>query len=347
MPARLPLSALLSQALVAFSIECDNEFERRMPHRTSNYGGSEGPWLVSMTMWWNCLRFVGEQGVQVGELGKLARTETNLRGMERWGYVTVAPDPDDRRAKPPASAWIIRTKLNGRKAKEIGEPLSGSIEERWGSRFGAAELGRLREVLHALADRIPFSLPDCLPILGYGLSTKGRFAAGEKEQIPPDMPLPALLSRALIAFADEFETESDLSLAISADVVRVLDETGVRQRDIPQLGGVSKEAIAMAMGILQKMKLVEAKERFVRLTSKGLEAQKGYTRLVSAIEKRWEKDFGIQTILRLRDELEHLSGKLFLGLEPYPDNWRARVPKPEVLPHYPMVLHRGGYPDGS
>ena len=35
------------------------------------------------------------------------------------------------------------------------------------------------------------------------------------------------------------------------------------------------------------------------------------------------------------------------GLEPYPDNWRASVRRPATLPHFPMVLHRGGYPDGS
>ena len=35
------------------------------------------------------------------------------------------------------------------------------------------------------------------------------------------------------------------------------------------------------------------------------------------------------------------------GLEPYPDNWRADVRPPQALPHYPMVLHRGGFPDGS
>jgi len=32
MAAGLPLSTLLSQVLVAFTIEFDNEFERRMPH---------------------------------------------------------------------------------------------------------------------------------------------------------------------------------------------------------------------------------------------------------------------------------------------------------------------------
>jgi hypothetical protein len=38
---------------------------------------------------------------------------------------------------------------------------------------------------------------------------------------------------------------------------------------------------------------------------------------------------------------------LFGGLDLYPDGWRASVPKPEGLPHYPMILHRGGFPDGS
>jgi hypothetical protein len=40
--SRLPLSAMLSQVLVTFTIECDNEFERQIPHRTSNYGSTAG-----------------------------------------------------------------------------------------------------------------------------------------------------------------------------------------------------------------------------------------------------------------------------------------------------------------
>src|SRR5271169_2793720 len=50
--ADLPLSALLSQVLVAFTIEFDNESERQMQHRTTNQhvegGARVGPWLVSM-----------------------------------------------------------------------------------------------------------------------------------------------------------------------------------------------------------------------------------------------------------------------------------------------------------
>ena len=33
----LPLSALLSQTLVAFTIEADNEAEHRIPHRTTDH----------------------------------------------------------------------------------------------------------------------------------------------------------------------------------------------------------------------------------------------------------------------------------------------------------------------
>ncbi len=43
----------------------------------------------------------------------------------------------------------------------------------------------------------------------------------------------------------------------------------------------------------------------------------------------------------------YAASPLAAGLVPSPDNWRSRVRRPETLPHHPMVLHRGGYPDGS
>ena len=90
---RLSLSTLLSWALVAFTIEFDNEFERRTPHRTTNFGSTSGaeakPWLVSLVMWTNCMRYVGAAGVAVGEMERLARTKTNLAGMGRSGYIVA------------------------------------------------------------------------------------------------------------------------------------------------------------------------------------------------------------------------------------------------------------------
>ncbi|SPF54857.1 hypothetical protein SBA4_6720012 [Candidatus Sulfopaludibacter sp. SbA4] len=367
-PAGLPLPAMLSQVLVAFTIECDNEFERQMPHRTTAHGAAgqvSGPWLVSIVMWSNCMRFVGEEGVRIGELEDLAFTKTNLNGMERWGYIVVAPDPSDSRPRPPRRDWVIRATPKGRKAREVWGPLAGAIEDRWQARFGKAEIGRLRESLWEVIRQLDVELPDCLPILGYGLFSRGpdgarRAPAGRETSDDSGLSLPALLSRALLAFAIEFECESDWSLAIAANVLRVLDEKGLRVRDLPLLSGVSKEAIAMAMGILQKSRVavVEpdpagSRAKAARLTPKGREAQDAYRRRLGSIEERWQARFGNDTIRGLRESLKRLVGEpgqmspLFRGLEPCPGGWRASVRKPATLPHYPMVLHRGGFPDGS
>lgn len=367
MDDRTPLPTLLSHTLVGFMIEFDNEAEHRIPHSTTNHGSTAifGPWLVSMVMWINCLQFVDDDGATVREIERRARTRTNWRGMQRWGYVRIAPDPNDPRAKPPARDWVVRLKPGGRNARDVGRPIFDEIEKRWRARFGEREIGRLRESLWGLARQIEKALPDCLPILGYGLFSGERngvtFASAEPAGTDgSELPLSALLSRVLLAFAIDFEAESEISLAISANLLRVLDETGVRVRNLPRLSGVSKESLNMAMGILRKGKLaaIEAEKpgnrtKVARLTTKGREAQDAYRKLLAAIEKRWETRFGKKAIGALRDSLEPLVGEggaqtpLLRALEPYPDGWRASRPKPETLPHYPMVLHRGGFPDGS
>jgi DNA-binding MarR family transcriptional regulator len=380
---RPPLSALLSQVLVTFIIEFDNEFERQMPHRTSDHGRTQGqgtvPWLVSMAMWSTCLRFVGDQGITVGELTGRARTGTNLAGMQRWGYITVAPDPADARPKPPRSDWVIHATASGRQAQKIMQPLAGVIEERWAARFGANNVAALRDALHAVAGQLDPALPDCLPILGYGLwSTpdhdhdrsapaheapdRERLAPKPDQRTNPAQPradLPVLLSRVLLAFAAEFEYESPVSLAIGANVLRVLDEHGVRVRDLPGLSGVSKEGISMAMGILAKRGLAfcgpapdGGRWQVATLTPRGRSVQNKCRERLTEVEHRWQARFGGETIAALREALERLlnepgRAQLFAGLESPAGGWRAGVRAKDTLPDYPMVLHRGGFPDGS
>jgi hypothetical protein len=113
------------------------------------------------------------------------------------------------------------------------------------------------------------------------------------------------------------------------------------------LTGVSKESIATAMGILRKKGIAVVEKNVACLTPKGREAQDAWRQRIGHIEERWQASFGEDTIRTLRDLLGRFAGELFRGLAPYPDGWRASVRKPETLPHYPMVLHRGGFPDGS
>jgi len=319
-------------------------------------------------MWCNCMKYVGPDAVQLGELERLARTHTNLNGMQRWRYITVTPGPTDRDPKRPGPEAVVRATAGGRKAQEIWGPLFGVIDDRWRERFGDDAIADLRAALSGIADRVDLNLPECLPILGYGLFSArpqksdpyqphdGTASARDDEHLP----LSALLSRVLLAFAIDFEFVSPLSLPISENVLRVLNDDGVRVRDIPILTGVSKEAVAMSAGYLEKQGYVTIEPvpppdrgQRVRLTTRGRFAQEATGKLRDDVEDDWQTRFGTDAVRALRSSLEPVVGDgtagspLFGGLTPYPDGWRAAVRPPSTLPHYPMVLHRGGYPDGS
>jgi len=405
-PAALPLSALLSQALVAFTVEADNETEHRLPHRTSNGGREPGsppgaPWLTSLLMYENCLRHLPDTGITIAELHARARTGTNLDGMRRWRYVLYSPDPGP--GKRPRPETLIRPTAWGIEARDTWRVVMPEVESRWRDRLGAADFTALRAALTGLVARLDPALPDCLPILGYGLrakqdpgdgnpETQGPGTQGPGEQGPgtqgpgdlsptadaspgqpsgpaaaaspaavaavADLPLWALLARPLVAFAAQYEEEPGPSLALSANVLRVLTADGVYTKDIPALGGVSKEAVAMAMGLLRKSGLATegpdpagGRYKYTRLTSRGVAARDEYPALAADIERDWRGRYGDATVTALRQALEPLAAgdppRLYAGLAPYPDNWRAQLPQPATLPHFPMTLHRGGYPDGS
>jgi hypothetical protein len=361
----LPLSALLSHALVAFTIEADNDFERELPHRTTRHGRSAAapgaPWLVSLAMWANCLQFVTPAGMTVRELELAARTPTNLDGMRRWGYLDIDPAPPAGGSKKPRLTAVLRPTGWGTRAQDAWRPLPSAVEERWKTRFGAAELAALRSSLAGLARG---DLPDCLPILGYGLYCRGPGPGAGHDAGGRELPFYTLLSRVLLAFALEYEAEAELSLAISANLLRVLGPAGRPVRDLPELAGVSKEAISAAASYLQRHSYAAlepapppGRGQVLRLTGQGAAAQQLYQELPARIEERWQAASPPGIIGTLRRQLERLTGPgdgpgagrpwLMSGLEPPPGSWRAATGTPRTLPHFPMVLHRGGFPDGS
>jgi DNA-binding MarR family transcriptional regulator len=367
----LPLPTLLSFALIAFTIEFDNEFERRSPHRLSSTkksgAGRTDPWLGSMAIWSNFMRCVPPAGVTVGELQRLCRTERLLLdGMERWGYITLEPDPADPRPKPPQSDWIIRPTEKGALAQAVWRPLYAEIEDRWRERFGSVKIEQLREALWLLLRQFDRELPEYMPIYGFGLTAEvirgeGRPKTPGDGHRPSDLHLPVLLSKVLLAFTIDFESQSDVSLAICANILRVLGANRERIRDLPQLTGISKEAIAMALGFLEKRGYASSEKdsgdgrtRWVALTAKGRKAEEEYLRRLTVVEEEWRARLGAEVVHGLRKSLEPLvsdgtaaTSPLFRGLVPHPVGWRAAMRKPDLLPHHPMVLHRGGYPDGS
>ncbi len=287
------LTRQLSRALVAFTIEADNEFEHRMRHATTT-GGGQGPWLTSLVMWATCLRHLPVEGTTVGDLRRRARTRTNLDGMRRWGYLTIEPAGRAAAPAPKAGAgsgrgrdrvgstsWV-RPTAAGLEAQALWAVVPGEIEQRWHQRFGPAVVGGLIRTLAEVDQHLPQTGPDCLPILGHGLWTRadrprpptdpGRppptepepteatepiEPAGSIERVGGEVrrPLWALLSRTLVALAHAFEDRSSLSLALTADILWPLGSEPMRVRDLPARAGVSRPAVDMALGVLARREL--------------------------------------------------------------------------------------------
>lgn len=366
---------------MAFAVELDNEFEHQMPHRTTSYGSASGsgrvPWLVSMAMWVHCMRHVPSGGIPAGELARKTQlgpkaTQMLVTRMSAWwGYLTVEPGPGDSGARSARAALSVRPTRAGQHAQQVWAPLPGIVERRWRDRAGTAAIGRLRAALSAVVDRLEVELPDYPPIGEHSRSWRldpkiarprtlalARAPGGAAEA---GMPLWALLSKLLLSLTLENEHGAEVALALSANVLRVLDDQGVRVRDLPALTGVAEMAVGNSLSLLQKSGHVvigagpaTGRARLARLTPQGVQAQDAYHCRARNVEQEWEARLGQGDVAAVRESLEALVGAgppadfpLFAGLKPYPDGWRAQLPTPNVLPHYPMISHRGGYPDGS
>ncbi len=355
----LPVTAQLSAALTAFAIEADNEAEQRIEHHTTDRGGPRREvWLTSLAMWFNCLRDLRDGPLTVAELERRARMSTNLDGMRRWGYITIDGTGRVARgaARPkPRPGSVLALTERGRAAEQSWAPLPDEIERRWRDRFGGATVEDLRTALAPIAQQSPVALPDFLPIgsmYGVGINPEPRdhdVNDGEEETA---LPLISLLARVLLALAVDYERGAKLALAVQLDGLRVLDRDGTPVRDLPMRSGVAKDAMAMIVGRLERTGCAvtepipgATRGQRVRLTERGEQARTAGAARLERVQSRDGAD-------RLAAALEPIVGDgtraqspLYQGLDS--DGWRARAAQPDLLPWFPMILHRGGYPDGS
>jgi len=370
----LPLSSRLSQALIAYTIEFDDEAELRILHGTT-VGGLEGMraggvWFTSQVMWTNFIRHMDNRGRPVREVQALACLSENaiksrLHHLEWWHYLTFAPDPKDPRPKPRYLDQLVKLTPNGEKAAKGWAPISAEVDKRWRKRFGTTNVDNLTSALTKVVAAEAADLPDYMPVVDYQDGMRATLRMPEES--PPRTPvtkldLSGLLSRALLALTLEFERESDVSLTATANVSRVVGDSGLPLKDIPPRAGVAKEGVVALVNFLTKTgrtSLGTDKAKTVKLTAKGKQARDDGARILSTIEKRWEKALGKQTVDAIRGGLDSVIGstKFVEGLTPHETGWRlnkryiaqtnAVLADPSAaLPHHPMITHRGGFPDG-
>jgi len=322
-----PLSALLSQVLVAFTLELDDEFEKQM--RESGYAGAS----LSVVIWSSLMRFLAGaspsvRGLAAQSLSPEKSVKFALGCLERWSFITLEPDPADVRtvpAKPHGlrgrllrdgwgsgrgirSDWIIRPTAKGRRAIEIWTPLFAEIEGRWQARFGSDDIATLRLLLEDIASRLDVELPHGIPGL-WEFDEDVKYKARSTQDDGP-LPLPVLLSQLLLAFTIEFQQASRVPLWLCANTLRVLGDQPIPESEIPRLTGCSPETSGIGWQIKPFIVVESAppprRGKLVRLSPLGLLASENYDKVTSAVEKRWETHFGKQKIRRLRESLSRL-----------------------------------------
>jgi hypothetical protein len=344
-PPEVPLTTLVSWVWVAHTIEVDNHFEGATSERVGRH------FRISLPMWTNALRLVDDEGISVGELSRRARANCNIGGLERWGWISVGESGGPRRdgygsRRGVQADTVVRPTRAGAYARRVWPRVLSGVEERWRNRFGREVIDELREALVDVARPMPWSPPEVAPSNGFFTNV----VHGD-DVLDDDRPLIALAGQVLTGLTLDHEQEAEVSLPLGANVLRVIGSDLVHIRELPALCGVSKEAISMAVGYLQRGGFaVPRSERAIQLDPDGLDALDGYLHRAARIDDK-----------RLRGALSAIVAQkdaLSAGLVPPEGCWRGQKPylaqtqrlladPLKALPWHPMVLHRGGWPDGS
>ncbi|MCU1529183.1 MAG: MarR family transcriptional regulator [Frondihabitans sp.] len=354
MDDRPGIGSLLSQVLVAHTIAFDNMFEAWMPHQTSLFGRGgppapvvngrpiKPPWLVSRVMWENVLRIVPRDGVP---RKSLAGTGGNVSGLLGWGYLYEVDGN-------------IRLTRGGHVALRVWQEIDATFDDGWRQDFGDETIGRVLGALDHVSSLLGRPTFRFMPIVTYA---DGMRMPRRTTSSAPAEGLAGDLSRAVQQFTLDYEERSELSLAIGANVLRILGPEPRRLRDLPLATGVSREAVDASVRFLARGGLAETLPGpSVALTAEGELVREADRRILGVVESDWSGRVGAPALGELEAALHDVlaSPALPAALSPRPGLWRTQgryqrlteafVSDPAGrLPHHPVLLHRGGFPDGS
>lgn len=305
---------------------------------------------ISLPMWTNGLRFIEADGITVDQLRARARAACNLGGLERWGWISVGDEGPGRRTgygshRGIKDGTVLRPTKAGTYARRVWPRVVSDVERRWRERFGGDVIDSLREALESAPSPMPWSPPEVHPSDGF----RTHIVAGAEDD--GERPLAALLGQTLTGLAVEYEKTAVVSLPLGAVVMRAIGTGEVWLRDLPALSGVSKEAITMATGFLRRNGLARiTAERTISLTDDGLAALADHRRRAARARHVSLR----AALLAIVEQPAALSAGLtppegcWRGERPYLTQTKRLLADPlGALPWHPMVLHRGGWPDGS
>jgi hypothetical protein len=128
-------------------------------------------------------------------------------------------------------------------------------------------------------------------------------------------PLNELLTRALDDYTRAF---ADLPLQLHANLLRLVGDEGIDQREIPPLARVSKRAAKWDVTVAARRGWLVIDGKEISLTGAGRQTRDAVVRGVDVADAAWRTRFGDNALTKLRASLEALVAKFDLELPHYP-----------------------------
>ena len=336
---RTPLPTLLGRALGTFTSDYDRA------------RGEDGV-IPQLPAWANVLRVIDAEGTDQNDIVRRAVVAKRIarigvQRLERRGRLVVeARSVPGKRGK----AKIVMLTADGAAARAGAERLVATLQDEWRQRFGDDAIDRLRDALASVVNRLPIELPH--HVTGYGEGdpsvTGGDYHAEQPgpPRIPAHgqewpvvlretgsdagaLPLPALLSQVLAAFAIDYDRERLGGLNRISNFLRFVGDDGIPLEQAAALGRVSgngKTLHERHLDVVVEPGRPSDMTRRVYPTPKSRRARDAYPHLVGEIEDGWRDEYG-EAVAALRDVLETISNQLDPELPDYPDTngWIHRL----------------------
>ncbi|MCY3621683.1 MAG: hypothetical protein OXH68_08210 [Gammaproteobacteria bacterium] len=334
-----PLPTLLGRALGAFA------------HHYDSARGEDGS-IPQLGVWANALRAIDAEGTDQRQLGpraviskRVAEVVVSRLEKRRRVWVEAKAIPG-RRGK----AKVVHLTPVGRVARDAAARLVDTVQEDWRQRFGNDGIVQLRDALSSVVDRLPVELPHYAT--GYGAGdpsvTGGDYVLEDPgpPRIPAhgqdwpvvirepgsaaaELPMSALLSQVLAAFAIDYERERLGHLSVVSNFLRFVGDDGVTLERAQALGGVSgngKTLHERHLDVVVEPGRPSDKRRRVYLTPKGRRMRDAYPHLVTEIEQRWCEEYG-DAVAAMRAALNAMNVQFDDDLPDYPDTngWMHRL----------------------
>ena len=212
----------------------------------------------------------------------------------------------------------------GEAARDTGLARLAETEAQWGMQFGGSEVAALRDALTSLVRQIDVELPHYPSGYGQGDTSihGGAFVPGQEgpPRIPAHgeewpvvlredrtavdtLPVSALLSQALCAFAIDYDATAESVLAglhTAITFLRFVDADGIPLAEAKALGQVNGSGRAG----FERHRLVNVEAKVAYLTEHGARVRDRYPARVAEIETDWAARYGDETVRSVRGALE-------------------------------------------